>query len=105
MYNGCGYPRHAETDALKKLPPNHKKKKIVIDIIVIRINKICQLTNSKPCFKCIEHMNNIKGYKIRNIYYSNANYNISVTNFTNIFYDEDKQVSRYYRSKIWKTRK
>ena len=49
------------------------QKKPVIDMLVIRLNKIGTLKNSKPCLHCILDIEKIckkKKIKIRYIYYS-----------------------------------
>lgn len=46
-----------------------KSKRVPTDLIVIRINRRGEMTNSKPCGKCIKYMATSK-YKIRYIYYS-----------------------------------
>lgn len=88
-------------DAIKKLPRIKKKgKRKEINLIVIRVDKIGHLKNSEPCFKCIEYLqklNNTSGYKIQNIYYSNADGNIVVKKFSEIITCENKHVS--YRFK------
>lgn len=70
-YDGCGYGRHAEAEALKKL---RIQKKSDIYIIVIRVGKNGDLLNSKPCSKCVKLFNQAsKFYNIKEIWYSNEN--------------------------------
>lgn len=69
---------HAEHQAISKLKrrSGHIKK---VDLIVVRINKTNFFSNSKPCMKCLEKIRYMpikKGYKIKNIYYSNEKGNI-----------------------------
>ena len=64
---------HAEVDAMKKLDKKYKKKakrKKQVDLLVIRIGRIGDLRSSRPCHKCLELLNRMKGYRIRHIYYS-----------------------------------
>jgi deoxycytidylate deaminase len=59
--NGKDYMRHAECDALLKLPEKYRNKKI--RLCVVRNG----YKNSKPCQKCLEF---ISEYRVKNIYYS-----------------------------------
>lgn len=69
-YAGCTYGRHAEMDVLTKYDKlKSKSKRVPADIIIIRINRSGEMTNSKPCAKCIKYMASSK-CKIRYIYYS-----------------------------------
>lgn len=93
---------HAEHDAINKLKPIAKKKHLQnINILVVRISKNNKLQQSKPCANCIYMMNKLpekKGYKIKNIYYSNEYGDITRTNLKNIE-NEEMHYSRYYRNK------
>ena len=60
-YNHKEYMRHAECDALLKLPKKYKNKKI--RMYVIRKD----YKNSKPCSNCLEF---ISDFRVKNIYYS-----------------------------------
>jgi tRNA(Arg) A34 adenosine deaminase TadA len=60
-HNGKDYMRHAECDALLKLPTKYRNKKI--RLCVIRNG----YKNSKPCQKCLEF---ISSFNVKNIYYS-----------------------------------
>lgn len=101
-HKGCCYSTHAEMDAIKKLPKiKIKGKRKNINLVVIRIDKIGYLKNSEPCFKCIEHLqylNNTSGYKIKNIYYSNADGNIVVKKFSELAESEHKHVSHRFKN-------
>lgn len=70
-YSGSKYFLHAEMDLLRKLKKsNHLKSE---SLIVIRLGEGGCLRNSKPCFKCIQHivrLNKKKITNIKNIYYS-----------------------------------
>lgn len=79
FFNGSGYACHAETSALKGFRRTRKgpqrergsRNRIKdIDILVIRTSRAGNLCNSKPCFKCIQHLSNIKGCRVNNIIYS-----------------------------------
>lgn len=76
--SGCKYSRHAEVDAITRLPPpedrgkrKNSKYRKVVDILVIRVTRSGMIRRSDPCFMCIKHMHNIKSYRIRNVYFSN----------------------------------
>lgn len=91
---------HAEHDAIRKLIPLKRNKKLVnINILVIRLSGKNKLQSSKPCINCINMMKTLPvklGYKIQNIYYSNENGEIIKTSLTSLD-NEDKHYSRFYR--------
>ena len=93
---------HAEHDAIKKLMPLKKKKRLInINILVIRLSGKNKLQSSKPCSNCIDIMKTLperKGYKIQNIYYSDCNENIIKTTLKNLD-NEEKHFSKYYKHK------
>lgn len=97
---------HAEHDAINKLKPLNRKKRLEsINLLVIRFSKNNKLQNSKPCANCIQTMKILpekKGYKIRNIYYSNDNGEIVKSNFK-ILENEELHLSRFYRQRIINT--
>ena len=101
--NGTEPGVHAEHDAILKLKPLERKKKLQsINLLVIRFSKNNKLQNSKPCANCIQTMKILpekKGYKIKNIYYSNDNGEIIKTNLNNLE-NEELHYSRFYRNKI-----
>ncbi len=67
---------HAEQDAIQKLKPLRRKRHLEpIHMLVISISGKNKIQSSKPCAKCIKTMSilpQIMGYKLKNIYYSNA---------------------------------
>jgi len=91
---------HAEHDAINKLKPIRKKKHLHnVNILVVRLSKYNKLQNSKPCINCILHMKNLpekKGYKIRNIYYSNEKGEI-VKSSLHQLERENYHYSKFYR--------
>lgn len=93
---------HAERAAINKLPPRPSNKKpLKVSILVIRFTPSGKLGNSKCCFKCIHDMINIpitKGYKITKVYYSNREGDIVKTNLKELDNDNDKHVSKFYKS-------
>lgn len=102
--NGCNYSSHAEMDALKHLPPLYLygRKKRVIDLIVIRIDKNGIMKNSTPCFMCIKHMQWMTlhtSYKIQNIYYSYDDNIVVVKKLTDLINSNDKHISRRFKKK------
>lgn len=98
--NGLHPGIHAEHDAIRKLVPLKKKKRLVnINILVIRLSGKNKLQSSKPCINCINVMKTLPeklGYKIQNIYYSDNDENIIKTNLRTLE-SEDKHYSKYYR--------
>lgn len=63
---------HAEINVFENFPKKNIKG-LVLDILVIRINKNHILKNSRPCNQCIEKLQKIG---IRKVYYSDDNGNI-----------------------------
>jgi hypothetical protein len=99
VYPGCCYYEHAEVSAIKKLPPNCcKKRKIKIDILVIRVTKTGALCNSKPCFKCLEHMSKLRYYVVKNVYYSTSDGQIVMESFSKLYNEENKHISIRFRT-------
>ncbi len=93
---------HAEYDAIRKLLPLRRKKKLMnINILVIRISGKNKLQSSKPCAICIDTMKKFPpklGYNIQNVFYSNDNGDIVKTTLTQLD-KEEKHYSRFYRQK------
>lgn len=95
---------HAEIDAIRKLQPLKIKKRLEpVNLLVVRILRNNQLKNSKPCFNCTKKMDQFsqqKGYKIKNVYYSNDLGNIIKTS-PNKLLDEIKRDSNIYYSRFY----
>ena len=93
---------HAEHDAIKRLLPLKRNKRLVnINLLVIRLSGKNKLQSSKPCETCINTMRTLPeklGYKIKHIYYSNNTGEIIKTNLQKLEI-EDKHYSKYYRKK------
>jgi cytidine deaminase len=91
---------HAEHDAINRLKPIRRKKHLQnVNILVVRLSKNNKLQNSKPCANCIENMKILpekKGYRIRNIYYSNENGEIAKSSLKNLE-KEELHYSRFFR--------
>lgn len=99
MWKGCKYGRHAEIDAMMKLPSvQNKKKRVYINLIVIRVNKKGHLKNSKPCIHCIEQLSRLKNYKIKYVFYSDEDGEISKKKFSELIVSDNKYVSRRFRN-------
>lgn len=93
---------HAEHDAILKLKPvNYKRRLININMLIIRISKRNKIQSSKPCINCIQKLNYLpekKGYKIKNIYYSNDYGELVKTNLYKLE-NEDLHYTRFFRRK------
>jgi cytidine deaminase len=91
---------HAEHDAINRLKPLRRNKHLQnVNILVVRLSKNNKLKNSKPCANCIENMNVLpekKGYRIRNIYYSNENGEIVKSSLQKLK-REELHYSRFFR--------
>ena len=98
--NGLNPGIHAEHDAIKRLLPLNRTKRMVnINLLVIRVSGKNKLQSSKPCETCINTMRTLPeklGYKIKHIYYSNNTGDIIKTNLQKLEI-EDKHYSKYYR--------
>jgi deoxycytidylate deaminase len=92
----CNRTIHAEEDAIRKLPFRKNKKKIEIDLLVIRINKNGKLLNSKPCSNCLKKMKNIKGYKIKYVHYSTENGTIVTQKLSDLLQDTNVHISYFF---------
>jgi cytidine deaminase len=97
---------HAEHDAINKLKPLKRNKRRLepIHLLVVRFSKNNKLQNSKPCTNCIQVIKQLpekKGYKIKNIYYSNDNGDIIKSNITKLENDE-QHFSKYYKKIYYK---
>lgn len=88
-WTGCGHSTHSEIDNMNRVPFNKytrnkywkyntrrgrknrkHRKKIKMDILVIRVSKAGQLKMSKPCYHCTMKMFNCPFARIRYVYYS-----------------------------------
>lgn len=91
---------HAEINAVNKLPKrSSSKKNKTISLLIVRISKINNIQNSKPCNNCIQKMKylpGLKGYKLKYIYYSDNGGNIIKTTLKNLETDV-QHYSNYYR--------
>ena len=91
---------HAEYDAIRKLVPLKRQKRLVnINILVIRLSGKNKLQSSKPCANCIETMKILpekKGYHIKNIYYSNEKGDIVKSSLKNLE-TEKLHYSKFFR--------
>ena len=94
---------HAEHDAINRLKPLQRKRHLQnVNILVIRLSKNNKIQNSKPCANCIENMKILpekKGYRIRNIYYSDDNGDIIKSSLKNL-QKEELHYSRYFRKNM-----
>jgi len=61
---------HSEGMAIANLPIN-RGKKITVDVMILRVSS-SGLKDSHPCKNCAKELSNIKGYCVRNVYYSNS---------------------------------
>ena len=92
---------HAEEDAIYKLPPLKRSKRLEdVNLVVIRTSRTGVLSNSAPCIHCLKMMKEnaeYKGYKINNIYFSNKDGNIECHRLINLIYSNDLHISSYYK--------
>ena len=98
--NGC-VTEHAEAQALRKLCERlgRTTKKIKIDILVVRTNG----SNSKPCNRCVNYMDNLAGrFNINNIYYTDQQEETGLrcVKFSKLLNEEDRHICAYDRNII-----
>jgi len=96
---------HAEAQAFRKLA--HKlgaptsTKKIKVDVLVVRVNG----SNSKPCARCIEKMQEMSSiFSIKNIYYTmkDVQDGLKCEKFSDLLNDPNKHISSYDRHQMKK---
>lgn len=101
--NGLQPGIHAEYDAIRKLLPLRRNKRLVnVNILVIRLSGKNKLQSSKPCAICIETMKKFPpklGYNIQNVFYSNDNGDIVRTSLMQLD-NEEKHYSRFYKKNL-----
>ncbi len=91
---------HAEAQAIRKFFEkfsSHKKRATKVDIIVVRTNGY----NSKPCNRCIEEMQRVRGFiKIRYVYYTHEDeiFGIRCVRFDELVEDPERHFSAYDRN-------
>jgi len=94
---------HAEHDAIRKLLPLKRKKRLEsINLLVVRLSGKNKLQSSKPCFRCIDMLKILPlklGYKIQLVYYSNENGEIVKSSLKKLD-AEEKHYSKYYRKNM-----
>ena len=85
-------------DRLYKYKSKRKVKKD-IDLIVIRIGKLGDLKDSRPCGKCLEHLYNLKTFRIKYIYYSTNDGTIIRAKFTDLYERRDEYHTRWLQNR------
>lgn len=98
IYNGHA-SLHAEIAALLKLGKQIKYNKIKVNILVIRINRLNQLTSSKPCKCCIAQLYKFLGDRIKYVYYSTISHEIKRERFNSLLNDSKPHFSSDFRKK------
>tara|TARA_Y100000389_G_scaffold186336_1_gene206595 strand:+ start:1730 stop:2104 length:375 start_codon:yes stop_codon:yes gene_type:complete len=94
---------HAEVSALNKLPFNSRKKKINIDLVVIRVSRAnTKMSCSMPCIGCINYMLNvipIRGYRIKKIFYSTDEGEMKETTLNELM-NNKKHITKLMKRKL-----
>jgi len=89
---------HSEEQVIKQLNllPKEKTRKIKnLVLIVIKMSHNGKLGMSKPCSNCVKTLQNIPGYNIKYVYYSDGMGNLVKTKLSAL--TENEHVSRYFR--------
>jgi len=97
IHSGSISTRHAEIDAMLKLPSQRRKARLVkVSLVVIRINHSGELKSSKPCVHCLKRLQYLYllGYKLCNVYYSNEYGNIVKEKYLDLLMSEEQHVTR-----------
>lgn len=91
---------HAEMDALRKFEELIRikkiKKKTKIDLIVIRVNKNGNLSESAPCFHCTKELNE-SDISINKIYFSRSDGTITCVKFSDWVASGTSHVSKGWK--------
>lgn len=82
----------------KKISKYKIKKKIVVDLYVIKYNSNGKMSNSQPCFHCGKELFNNKKIKISKLYFSNNEGNITKVNFEEWFLKSNHHISRGWKN-------
>ncbi|ARF08633.1 hypothetical protein Catovirus_1_683 [Catovirus CTV1] len=92
---------HAEIDALYKLKSKKNSKNNKYELMVVRISKTGKLGESRPCYHCLEKLEN-SGIKIHNVYYSTKNNIILKEKFNTMKYSDKTIYCSAYRQNMRK---
>lgn len=93
---------HAEYDAISNLCPLDRRRGHNLyncNIFVTRVSKSNRLGHSRPCSECVRNMitlPQLKGYKIKNVFYTDDNQNIVRRRLTHLV-NEEAYFTRYQR--------
>lgn len=97
IHPGSPITRHAEVDAVLKLPSRKKNNPLKICLVVLRVDKNGKLKNSRPCADCLKRLQFLHGYKIRYIYYSCNDGNIVKEKYTELLRSDIQHITRGHR--------
>jgi tRNA(Arg) A34 adenosine deaminase TadA len=107
----CPISTHAEMDVLRKVfkqtqtLSNSSSRRIDrYDVLVIRVSKTGKLGASRPCYHCINSMQNNPFVKIRNVYYSVNNGQIVRERLEDMLNSSLTTISTGWRVRTNKTR-
>ena len=92
--------KHAEIDAYNKIK-TYKNMPKKIDIFVIRLTKTGLLSESRPCYHCINSLEK-SGLNIKYVYYSTSDGLIVKEIFKTMKYSDITYVSSGMRTKLKK---
>ena len=99
-YNNIDIKTHAEMDAMERLKSKmircnyNIKKKMCVDLYVIRHTKTGLLTASAPCLHCTNELSKIKWLKINNLFYSKNNKTIECIKFKEWVKKKDHHITK-----------
>lgn len=78
---GCGFGIHAEVAALRRLPHQRGfrgRRRLWVDLLVVSLRS-GRLSESQPCFHCVQRLASWPGVRVRSVYYSAADGSIART--------------------------
>lgn len=110
LYSNSKIKTHAEIDALNKSInilkfKQNKRKKIKVNLMVIRVNKLGELCESAPCFHCTRLLALNNCIQIDKLYYSRANKTIVCIKFSHWVKYGNKKISSGWRNHLAKSNK
>ena len=111
LYSNAKIKTHAEMNAMNKLNKSintmfyKQNKKVKVNLIVIRINKLGELCESAPCFHCTQQLASNDCIQINKLYYSRSNRTISCIKFSHWVKYGDKKITSGWRNYLKNSKK
>jgi cytidine deaminase len=97
LHGGATATRHAEVDAMLRLPGKKRGERLTnVSLVVVRVSSTGELRNSKPCMHCLKRLQYLHrfGYNLCSVYYSNEAGGIVKAKYEDLLRSEVQHVSR-----------